>query len=240
MIRWIAFMMLTGCMVAQVAAPAQTHGDAQAKESAPPPQLAPTAPSNSTFPFDQFQNFSAIMVGSLLSGDDRESYIYRSGNLLRTQATEGLGYYLTDLNSFETYGITRLGCRSDSHPYFRAFPFTASRPGRKIERVAAGNETVDGHNCQVEEVTISSGDLTMPIKMKLWEADDLRGFPIKLQILNRGGHGTIQYKNVVLGSVDPSLFLRPNHCVGGLPEPPSKKPTAKKKQTAPSGDASQQ
>jgi hypothetical protein len=249
MIRLMAIMLLTGCAVGQVAdAPAQTQTAAPNETTAPSqaPEQTPigtpvmSKPAPGRFPFDQFPEFSAIVVGSLLSGDDRESHIYRSGKLLRTQGTEGLGYFLTDLETFDTYGITKLGCRSDSHPYFRAFPFSAARPGRKIERVEDGKESVDGHMCHVEEVTISGGDLALPIQLKFWEAEDLQGFPIKLQILNRGGRGAIQYKNVVLGDVDPSLFIRADHCADGLPEPPAKKPAAKKKKTAHAASNSQQ
>lgn len=232
MIRWIVFMLLIGCVAAQVTGtPAQNQEAApsQASEQAPTAQPSAAAPSTSGFPFDQFQEFSAVMVGSVLSGDDREGHIYRSGNLLRTQGTEGLGYFLTDLASFETYGLTRLGCMNDSHLYFRAFPFSAARPGRKIERVAAGNESVDGHMCQVETVTVSSGDLVMPIKLKFWEAEDLHGFPVKVQVLNGGGRGTIQYKDIVVGPVDPSLFILPKHCAGRLPQRPKKKPAVKTK-----------
>lgn len=244
MIRWTIFLLLTSYMPAQVAsAPPQgqdvapSQASNQEKPAASPEAAKPTA---SGFPFDPFQEFSATMVGSLLAGDDRESHIYRSGKLLRSQGTEGLGYYLTDLGSFETYGMTKLGCRTDSHPFFRAFPFSAARPGRKIERVATGKESIDGHMCQVEEVSVSGGDLAMPIKLKFWEADDLQGFPIKIQILNGGGRGLIQYKNIELGNVDPSLFVRPDHCAGGLPEPQAKKPASKKKHTAASSSKSQQ
>jgi hypothetical protein len=240
MIRWVGFMLLTGCMAAQVAGtPAQDQGaQSQASEQAPAAQPGAAMPA-SGFPFDQFKEFSAIMVGSVLTGDDRESHIYRSGNLLRTQATEGFGYYLTDLEAFETYAMTKLGCTTDSHPYFRAFPFTAARPKRKIERVAGGKESVDGHMCQVETVTISSGDLTMPINLKFWEAEDLHGFPIKVQVLNGGRKGAIQYKDVVLGAVDPSLFIRSANCAGRLPQPAEKKPAAKKKQASPPAGKSQ-
>jgi hypothetical protein len=236
MIRWIVFTLLTGCMAAQVAGtPPQTQDPAQsqASEQAPAAQPGAAAPSGSGFPFDQFQEFSAIMVGSVMLGDDREGHIYRSGSLLRTQGTEGLGYFLTDLTSFETYGLTKLGCTHDSHPYFRAFPFSAARPGRKIERVAGGKESMDGHMCQVETVTVSSGDLTIPIKLKFWEAEDMHGFPVKVQILNGSGRGIIQYKDVVLGPVDPTLFVRPEHCAGGLPQLPKQKPAVKTKQAAP-------
>jgi hypothetical protein len=253
--RWIVFALLTGCMAAQDSGmPAQNKNvramqapQDQGESPTPPPNSMPPAPSPAItpatdgFPFDKFPEFSAIMVGSVLTGDEREAHIYRSDDLLRMQGTEGLGYFLTDLKSLETYGLTRLGCMSDPHLYFRAFPFSAVRPGRKVERVAEGKESVDGHMCQVETVTVSSGDLAMPIKLKFWEADDMQGFPVKVQILNRVGQGTIHYKDVVIGPVDPTLFVRPQHCVAGLPQPPKKRGKgAKTKQAAPTAGKSQQ
>jgi hypothetical protein len=229
MVRLIVFVLLTGCTVAQVTGTPATPETTQGETQQQPPGGVESSTATTGFPFDPFQEFSAVMVGSVLAGDDREAHIYRSGKLLRTQGTEGLGYFLTDLEARETYGLTTLGCTSDSHPYFRAFPFTAAKPGRKIERVAAGTESVDGHTCKIETVTLSSGDLALPIKLKFWEAEDLRGFPIKVQILSGGGRGTIQYKDVVLGPVDPTLFIHPKNCSHGLPQPPKKKPASKKK-----------
>jgi hypothetical protein len=240
MIRWGAFFLLTGCLAAQVVGVTEQSQAAQTAASEQGTTVpSPSAPIAAGFPFDQFQEFSAIMVGSVLSGDDREAHIYRSGNLLRTQGAEGLSYFLSDLKSIETYALTQLGCTTDSHPYFRAFPLTAARPKRKIERGATGKESVDGHMCQVEDVTISSGDLTMPIKLKFWEADDLDGFPIKVQILNGGGRGIIRYKDIVLGPADPSLFLRPKSCSGTLPQPTKKKSELNKKKAPPTAGKSQ-
>jgi hypothetical protein len=55
--------------------------------------------------------------------------------------------------------------------------------------------------------------LANPQKMRLWEAEDLQGFPIKIEFLILGGHGpVIRYKNVVLGEQDPTLFIHPKSC----------------------------
>jgi hypothetical protein len=45
---------------------------------------------------------------------------------------------------------------------------------------------VDGHSCQVEEVALSSPMLANPQKMKFWEAEDLHGFPIKIEFVTPG------------------------------------------------------
>ena len=225
-------------MLAQAPAPATQPESAQpqtpAAEQKPVADSAATAVSESGFPLDKFPEFSAIMVGSVMVGDTQEAHIYRSGKMLRMESTNGIGYYLTDLEKFEAFGLSLTGCMRDNRPYMRAFPFTASRKGRKIERVAAGKETVDGHECQIEDVTISSGGLLNPMQLRFWEAEDLQGFPVKVALL-KGPRAVIRYKNVVIGPQDPSLFIHPNACKEELPEPPAKglTPPKNKKKTDP-------
>jgi hypothetical protein len=120
-----------------------------------------------------------------------------------------LGYFLTDLNSGETYGILEVGCIHDDHPYIRAIPFhIAGKADATVTRAAAGKETVDGHSCQIEDITVSSPMLANPQKMRLWEAEDLQGFPIKIEFVLPGGQGPIiRYENVVLGPAGSHPFL---------------------------------
>jgi hypothetical protein len=194
-------------------------------EAAPDSTSETAAPSTekSDFPLDAFTEFSAIMVGSIMEHGEGESegFIYRSGNMLRMEGPEGRGYYLTNLNSHETYGISAGPCMHDVHPYYRASPFAASTPGAKIERSAAGKETVNGHSCQIEDVKVTSAKPgSQPLKMRIWEADDLKGFPIKIEVDRAGTtKSIIQYKNVVLARQDPTLFIHPNSCQS-LPQKP--------------------
>jgi hypothetical protein len=236
MVRWFTVLVLTGCMMAQAPAPeVQTapgaSPQAPAVEQKPPAESGTAAPQTSGFPFDNFPQFSAIMVGSVLVGDSQQAHIYRSGNLLRTQSAEGIGYFITDLTTFDTYGLSMTGCIHDTHPYMRSFPFSAARKDRKVERVAGGTETVDGHVCRIEDVTISSGGLINPMQLRFWEAEDLNGFPIKVALL-KGPHAVIQYKDVVVGPQDPTLFIHPNTCKTSLPQPPAKLPISPKKKPA--------
>ncbi len=233
MFRWFALILLTASVLAQATAPpVQAAAENAVAEQSPAADSAATAPASSGFPFDQFPEFSAVMVGSVVVGDTQEAHIYRSGKMLRMQSTEGIGYYLTDLETFNAYGLSLSGCMQDSHPYMRAFPFTAARKDRKVERVAGGKETVDGHVCQVEDVTISSGGLVNPMQLRFWEAEDLHGFPIKVAIL-KGPRAVIRYKDVVVGPQDPTLFIHPNSCKGTLPQPPAKSRTSPKKTKTP-------
>ena len=198
-----------------------SHAQAPAAEPAagekPAAEQASTAPGKTQYPLDGFTDFSAIMVGSMMEAGEgtAEAHIYRSGKLMRTEGIEGHGYLITDLSKLETYGISSETCMRDSHPYFRTSPFAASKPGAIVTRVPVAKETVDGHSCQVEEVSITAPARgAQPLKMKFWEAEDLQGFPVKIEYLRPGGNDIIvRYKNVVLGPQDPTLFIHPKSCV---------------------------
>jgi hypothetical protein len=110
------------------------------------------------------------------------------------------------------------------------------RPGYTVERAVSGQETMDGHACKVEDVTLSSPKLPTPIKLRFWEAEDLQGFPVKVEFRRANGHNpVVHYKNVVLGPQDPTLFIHPNSCewspagagtIKPKPAPKAKKPAA--------------
>ena len=243
MVRWTTMLLFAGCLMAAgpwtEAAPGQDSvgqtttkepaatqeagpGQATPKESTPG-QAGEAAAAKSGFPLDEFTEFSAVMVGSMQPHDDREGYVYRSGNLLRSEGPMGKGYYITDLTQEMTYGQTKMGCVKVAHAYFRSWPFIASRPGHTSERVAVGKETVDGRVCQVEDVTVSGKDLPVDTKLRFWEPEEWKGFPIKVEDLNSKGSRVVRFKEVVLGPQDATLFIYPEDC-GRLPEGPTKKP----------------
>lgn len=193
------------------------------------------ATGTTQYPLDAFTDFSAIMVGSLMEPGEGtgESHVYRSGKLMRMEGNEGRGYMITDLSTLETYGISSGPCMRDSHPYFRSSPFAASRPGATVTRVPVGKETVDGHSTQVEEISITQPTRgASPLKMKFWEAEDLQGFPIKIEYLRpKGNNIIVRYKNVVLGPQDPTLFIHPKSCTS-LGKDETAKPSKKSKKPA--------
>jgi hypothetical protein len=236
MVRLLSAILITCSLTAQLSA--QTSKDQASKEEGSAGQTAASA--NTQFPLDAFTEFSAVMVGSVIPGDDRESYIYRSGKLMRNPGPEGHNYLITNLATLETYGVATTGCLHDRHPYVRSAPFSSMKPGYTVERAASGQETVDGHSCKIEDVTLSSPKLPRPIKLRFWEAEDLQGFPVKVEFLRGTGHDpVIHYKNVVLGPQDPTLFIYPNSCesspkghqITTKAAPGAKKPAA----TAPAG-----
>jgi len=187
------------------------------KEEGPAGQTVAAPAAKTQFPLDAFPEFSAVMVGSVMPSDDRESYIYRSGKLLRNSGPEGHNFVITDLTTKETYGVSAPGCIHDRRPYFRAMPFSFAGPDLTVQRTTSGQETVDGYRCKIEDVTLSAKRFMNPIKLRLWEAEDLQGFPVKVVFL-RGIQRSpeIHYKNVVLGPQDPTLFIYPKTCEKSL------------------------
>jgi hypothetical protein len=245
MARWIVVTFLIGCLAAEMYAQTpKAQGSAEPTSAADPAVVAQTSAGprvKTEFPLDAFTEFSAVMVGSRMQigeGTD-EAHIYRSGDLLRMEGPEGNGYLLTDLKKLETYGVSTGACMHDNHPYFRASPWAAGQPGTTVERAIVGKEVLDGHSCQIEDVTVTSTKAgAANIKMRLWEAEDLQGFPIKMEFpFPHGKHATVRYKNVVLGPQDRSLFIHPKSC-GSLPEKtdssaPKSAPSPKKSPTTP-------
>lgn len=237
-ILWIGCMTLP--MLAQMPKE-QDSVQAPAAQSGPTEQTAAgqgaIVPPATRYPLDSFAEFSAVMVGSRVEPGEgiEEGHIYRSGNLMRMEDPGKRGYFITDLTTGETYGISEVGCIHDSHPFIRTFPFSvAAKPGTTVTRLTAGKETVDGHSCQIENVTVSLPEFAKALQMRLWEAEDLQSFPIKIEFLLPGGRDAIvHYRNVVLGPQDPTLFIHPRSCEP-LPKREStpKAPQAHKKPAA--------
>jgi hypothetical protein len=166
------------------------------------------------FPLDRFQNFSAIQNGGPLPGMDLDRYIYRSGNLMRMESDASVPeYYVTDLTKQESHAVSASACLEEDYAYKLSFPFFVSRAGSAYERIPIGEETVDGHQTHVEDVIVHDPKNPVVVHFRFYEADDLQGFPIKIE--NRREHAypwVIHYKDVRLAPQDPSLFVFPDKC----------------------------
>lgn len=171
----------------------------------------PAAPTKKAdFPLDSLTEFSAIMVGGLLGNID-ELHIYRSGKLMRTEMLDG-NYMVTNLDTRDTFVVLPKSCSHDVRPSVNTFPFSLVKEGHKIDRNPLGTEVMDGHPCQVEEITLTP-EHGHPLKLKFWEATDLAGFPVRLDVYRTAGEPTtITYKEVKIGPPDPALFKMPAGC----------------------------
>jgi hypothetical protein len=164
-------------------------------------------------PFDTHKQFSATMVvsGAAMGphAPQGDMKIYRSGDKMRTNIGT-MGYSVTDLTQHTTYMVMGQGMCMQMQMTPRAQPNPFSEQG-SVERTPAGTEVVDGHSCKIENVTVTPQNGT-PTKMKVWEADDLQGFPVKVEIQSSKGPVTVMYKDVSFDAPAASLFTHPDNC----------------------------
>ncbi len=197
------------------APPAPIYADQNTSISAVPASRAATGPAVETteFPLDKFQNFSAIAHGGPVPGTEADVHFYRAGNLVRTEGVNPRpNYYVTDLTKLHSTSVNAHTCLQVSAPNVRSFPFFLPVPGNKYEITPVGEDTVDGHHVHVEDLTIHRPKLD-ELHYRLYEADDLQSFPIKIEnVKKQAWHWTIHYRNVRLESQDRSLFIVPEKC----------------------------
>jgi hypothetical protein len=224
---------LTACLQAQT----------QGKEAPGPAKQAPKATRKETQiqnPLvSEFRSFSANVTGGIANDHDRK--IYRSGNLMRLDFDKG-EYRITDLDTLRMWGVAGDRCMMFDRPDAGTFPFAAYHDFKAERSMAQEEETVDGHACKIENVTLTPTDgRSLVVKMKLSEAKDLDGFPIRIDV-DAGSFGkfTSTYTNVSLEAPDKKLFQHPVKCTPGLDKGSEKiVPPASKKDSRPSQEPQQ-
>src|SRR6185436_1129905 len=78
----------------------------------------------------------------------------------------------------------------------------------KIDTKELGKETVDGHPCIKNKVTMTE-DGGQKYEMTTWNAEDLKKFPIKSEMQQNGMNIVTTYKNIKIGAPDAKLFEAP-------------------------------
>jgi hypothetical protein len=83
-----------------------------------------------------------------------------------------------------------------------------SAPDIKIESKEIGKETIDGHPCIKNLVTITDkkGEKT---EATTWNAEDMQKFPIQIKTEGQGNTTIMKYKNVKMTVPDAKLFEAP-------------------------------
>ncbi len=179
-------------------------------------------------PFEAIETFSATMVMIGMPSNRHqgqgEAKIYRSGTKIRTDLPGGAGYTIIDISQRTSYMVMGNGMCMQMTAKEQQNPF-AQASDATIERSQAGTDTVDGRECKVENLTItphSGPHAGQSTKMKVWEAQDLHGFPLKVEVQTDHGLITTAYKNVSLADPDASLFVHPDNCrqLPGMPGMP--------------------
>ena len=79
----------------------------------------------------------------------------------------------------------------------------------KVATVELGKETVDSHPCVKNKVTVTDKDGNKH-ESTVWNAMDLKNFPVKIQTTEGAANTTMQFKNVSLAQPDPGQFEPPS------------------------------
>jgi hypothetical protein len=85
----------------------------------------------------------------------------------------------------------------------------ANNPDFKIETTELGKETVDGHPC-VKNKAVITDDKGNKHEYTVWNATDLKKFPVKLDTTEQGHNMTMYFKDVKLSKPDSSVFAPPS------------------------------
>ena len=78
----------------------------------------------------------------------------------------------------------------------------------KVEITEIGKETVDGHPCVKNKVVVTGKDGVAHVST-VWNATDLKNFPVKIQTTDQGREMTMIYKDISFAKPDASLFEPP-------------------------------
>ncbi len=86
---------------------------------------------------------------------------------------------------------------------------SSSPEDMKMEKSALGKETIDGHPCTKNKVTVTNtkGEKQEAI---IWNAQDMKEFPLKMQLDQEGNTVVMHYKNVKLSKPPADLFEVPD------------------------------
>ncbi len=203
MTRHLLILALTASLLVVVMGSVQ----AQNKET----QADKPAAASAENPFQSFQQFSATLNGGI--GRDTNRKIHRSGKLMRIEFADH--YRITDLETRKTWMVYPQKCSMFPVADPAAYPF--SRKFHVERSPIEEKETVDGHTCKIENLTlVPDSPIPVTIKMKLYEAEDLKGFPIRINSENLTNRTkvTFNYSNVSLEPPDAKLFEHPAKCEG--------------------------
>lgn len=78
----------------------------------------------------------------------------------------------------------------------------------KVETKELGKETVDGHPCVKNLVTVVEAD-GRRVEATTWNATDLSQFPVKLEMPGKDGQVTMSFKEIKLTAPDAAQFAPP-------------------------------
>jgi hypothetical protein len=78
----------------------------------------------------------------------------------------------------------------------------------KIDKTKLGRETVEGRACDKNKVVLTS-DQGQKVQATVWNATDLKDFPVKIQLTDQENTIVLTFKDVKPGRPDPGQFEAP-------------------------------
>lgn len=80
----------------------------------------------------------------------------------------------------------------------------------KIEITELGKETVDGHPC-IKNKAVVTDDQGQKLESTVWNATDLKKFPVKIEQTTEGNTSIITFKNIKFAKPDAAQFEPPSN-----------------------------
>src|SRR5271169_148696 len=163
----------------------------------------------------EFPDFSATQVFPS-SKADMAMKVYRSGSSVRVERSAAMSTLYVP-SSGKVYNLTTYP--DNSHQCVVMKPDQARMlpsplellVGPVVKRTPVGTEVVDGHACQVENVVVTRPD-GKTVESKVWEAEDLKGIPVRIESRIGGVTLTAVYRDVSINPADQALFAIPEKC----------------------------
>ena len=85
---------------------------------------------------------------------------------------------------------------------------TATADDFKVDTTELGKEAADGHDCVKNKVVVTEKDGTKH-ESTVWNATDLKKFPVKIETTEQGHHAVMHFKDVTFTTPAASAFEAP-------------------------------
>jgi hypothetical protein len=169
--------------------------------------------------FTNVDGFSARMSGSIIAADGAKPSNIMSGDLLGRQGrliyqpssavkgkrlrTEGGMFFIWDETDHAGYVL------SDPLQAFAPASASIQPTNVTLEIASATQEQANGHPCRKVEATVQSSDGSSE-RFLLWEAEDARHFPVRIQTPPGPRQLTLNFSDLRLELPAPELFVPPD------------------------------
>jgi len=177
--------------------------------------VTPICAQKAIVPWD-FPDFSATQVFPFATYD-MTMKVYRSGSSVRMERSPAWSTLyvpaIGKIYNLTTYPDGSHKCVVLRPDQVKMMPSPLELlNGNNVKRTPAGTEVVEGHTCKVEDVVVTRADGQV-IHSKVWEAEDLKGIPVKIESQMPSHKLSAVYRDIVLGTPDKTLFTPPDKCI---------------------------